>query len=236
MTKAPRIVRRTELYFPSSAGEIIYVHPAVEGNYQVTGAQILDSRLVVPTGDLTAPLVHAAYCSDAKDEPEFANVRDITQKRWLWVFNTNLWTPQGVFVRPDRQAQGGNRPYDIKALEQKLNGVKENNGVQVSDDGIVRFAVRGSYALGEMRAKDLAQDGFMIASYGVEGAKLLAEAASTRDNNPITYGIDITENQNPEQRVSALDEFDSRLHFSGGFGGDDDGYAFGVSAPSAQKI
>ena len=77
----------------------------------------------------------------------------------------------------------------------------------------------------------------MIAQYGVEGAKLMAEASATRKNNPIIYGLDIKENQKSETRVSALYEGGARLHFGGG--NDDfnnNGCAFGVRAPSAQKI
>src|SRR3990167_6771481 len=96
--KSPFIVRRVEIHVPSGEEELTYLSPAVgPDTYQLVGSQILKRSLAVPAGDVTALLVHAAYCSSAKDKPEFENVRELTRNNWLWVFNRNLWTDKGVY-------------------------------------------------------------------------------------------------------------------------------------------
>ncbi len=241
MTNQARIVHgRTELYIPSGASEIVYVTPAVgPNNYQLVGKQIITNGLSVPIGDETAPLIHQAYAGKLKDETELKEVRDIAQKRFFWAFNRNLWTQSGMFSTTDREAIGRSQALDEKVLDQAIKGGLDRNGVLFSQDGTVRFAPKGSYTLGEMSAEQLAKDGAMIAQYGVEGAKLLAEASTTRKNKPITYGLNIEKGQSSETRVSTLGGNDSRLRFGGydwGGDGDGDGYAFGVRALSAQKI
>mgnify|MGYP001573188626 FL=1 len=101
----------------------------------------------------------------------------------------------------------------VNELKQRLVGGKTSQGVEFSSDGEVAFAPRGSYAFGEMEdAGKLALDGAVIAQYGVEGAKLLAEASANLRNKPKTYGVDVKEGQKPVQTVSALGERVGRLH------------------------
>ena len=239
METQPRIFRgRTEIYVPNGASEIIYVTPAVGPNtYQNVGRQIITEGLVPPTGDETALLIHQAYAGKLKDGTELKEVRDIVQKRFFWAFNRNLWTQSGMFSTTDRKAIGRSQELDEEVLDQAIKGGLDINGVRFSQDGTVRFAPKGSYTFGEMSAEELAKDGAMIAQYGVEGAKLLAEASTTRKNKPITYGLNIQKGQTPQIHVSTLDENGSRLRF----GGLDDffcvgGCAFGVRALSAKKI
>lgn len=235
----PRIVRgRTEMIVPHQNTELAYISPAVgPDNYQSVGQAIIQQGLSVPHGDYTAPLVHAAYCSALKDEPEFANVRDMARKRWLWVFNRNLWTPQGVYTIQDERAVGRSEPLTVESLEGMLKGGRElkTGGIRFSQDSRVRFAPKGSYVFGERSANDLAKDGFMITQYGERGAELLAEASATLRNVPITYGLDIAEGQTPELHFSTLGELDARLHFVGNYL-DSYGHccAFSVSAPSVK--
>ena len=240
MEKKSRIVRgRTEIYIPSNADEVMYLSPAVGPNsYQGAGEQILKTGFVVPTGDLIAPLVREAYCGELKGQPEFTDVRDRVQHSWLWVFNINLWTENGIFSLHDLKAVGRSMPLSVKTLERKLEGGSDKNGVRFSEDGTLRFAPRGSYGFGEMSSEALAKDGAMIADYGVEGAKLLAEASATRKNKPKTYGSDIQECQAPQTRVSALlGDYDSQLRFGGFYFGDDSvRCAFPVRASFGEKI
>jgi hypothetical protein len=238
MEERPRIVRgRTEIYIPSSAGEIVYVNPVVgPGNYQSVGEKILQSGDRVPVGDEIAPLVREIYCGELKGEKEMTDGRNILQKnRWLWVFNQNLWTPEGLFVVQDRNAEGLSRKLKVENLKQRLVGSSNHKGIEFSSDGEVRFAPKGSYTLGEISADEFEQDGFVIAQYGIEGAKLLAEASSTLPNRPITYGLEIKEGQNPVQSVSALSGDGGRVRVLGDFDDVDYGYAFPVSAPKADK-
>jgi len=228
----PRVLRgRTELWVPHDDREIAFAHPSVgPNNYRDVGAQILQAGQQVPTGDYTASLIHAAYCSKAKDEPEFKNARDIMRGRWLWVFNRNGWTSKGVYVVQDREAIGRSQPLDIKDLERKLKGGKEIQGVRFSKDGRIRFAPKESYVLGERTPEQLAKDGFMIASYNVEGAEKCAEASATKRYKPRTYGVNVSDEEDIEQRVSAVIVSDDRLRFDGDgwLDGYDNGSAFGV--------
>ncbi|MSS74318.1 hypothetical protein EXS72_01625 [Candidatus Pacearchaeota archaeon] len=142
-----------------------------------------------------------------------------------------------MFSLQDREVNLCSQNLDEKILDQKIKGGIDRKGVRFSQDGTVRFAPKGSYIIGEMPANKLAEDCAMIAQYGVEGAKLMAEASATRINNPITYGWDIKENKSPEPIAPTLTENNGRLHFNqinSEFARD--GFAFGLSASSAQKI
>ena len=227
----PRIVRgRTELIVPHKEGELAFVHPP-EGpdNYQAVGKALLARSLSIPTGEQTTSLLHGAYDSQ---EPEFVEVQKIMRDSWLWVFNRNLWTPKGVYVAHDDQAAGLSQELAQNDLEEVLRNGTESNGIRFSQDGNVRFAPKETYRLGEHTPESLASDGFVVASYGVEGSKSLAEVASKFRGRPFTYGINVKEREKSIQRVSALDsdwDLDYWLCVVGNSGGDyGDGYAFGV--------
>jgi len=225
---------QTNLIVPYNNGELVYVHPRVGPNtYIGVGSEILKQGLLVPTGDYTAPLVHAVYCDEEDtSEPEFESVREIMKNRWLWVFNRNCWTDKGVYVSQDLEAKGLSAPLDVRELEKSLKGGREFNGIRFSEDGRVRFAPKELYVLGNHTPDSLSKDGFIIASFGKDGAEKIAEVSSKfKYNNPMTYGLDIEEGQNSEQRVSALGKYldGDWLRFDG----DDlddygDGDAFGV--------
>ena len=224
---------QTNLIVPYNNGELVYVHPRVGPNtYIGVGSEILKQGLLVPTGDYTAPLFHAAYCDEeVKSEPKFESVREIMKNRWLWVFNRNGWTNKGVYVSQDLEAKGLSAPLDVRELEKSLKGGREFNGIRFSEDGRVRFAPKELYVLGEHTPDSLSKDGFIIASFGKDGAEQIAEVSSKFKYNSMTYGLDIEEEQNPEQRISALGEclVGDRLGFFGGdLGGSGVGDAFGV--------
>jgi len=228
---APRIERgMTRLVVPHQGKEIAFAYPSVGPNtYTQVGAEILKQGMNVPTGDYTASLLHTAYCDDSvAKEPEYQNVRELMKNRWLWVFNRNLWTKDGVYVLPDLEAIGRNQPLNQKDLEKMLKGSKEFNGVRFSEDKKVRFAPKETYQLETNTPESLAKDGFVIASYGIEGAEKLGEVSSKFKVKPYVHGIK-TDTQ--EQRVSGLgtNGLDGRLSVDGGnFGGSTGGHAFGV--------
>jgi len=229
----PRVVRgRVELFVPYQNNEITFIYPSSgPDTYQNIGKEILQKKLILPHGDYTAALLYAAYCTDAKNEPEFANVRDIMNKRWLWVFNQNLWTDKGIYVVQDTQADGKNKSLSIKDLEKRLEGAQEFDGVRYSKDQTVRYAPKETYVLGGHTASTFAKDGFVRATAHQEGAQKLAEVAATFSYNPRTWGLSIAENDKAEQRVSALNGYDGDgLGLYGDFGDDGRGHAFGVSS------
>ncbi|MEN9626235.1 MAG: hypothetical protein RL557_563 [archaeon] len=228
----PRIVRgRIELWTPHTDKEIAFAYPSVGPNiYRELGKVILANNQLVPHGDYTAALLHAAYCvPEVRDEPEYKNVRDIMRRRWLSVFNKNRWTTNGVYVVQDTKAVGLSEPLPDN-LETLLEGATEVDGVRFSKNGKVRFAPKGTYQLGELTTDAFAKDGFVRASVGIEGAQKLAEVASCFKYNPRTWGLEIGENQDPEERVSALGDYvGSRLDLYGDYFGDGSGgHAFGV--------
>ncbi|MFA5992886.1 MAG: hypothetical protein WC796_04225 [Candidatus Pacearchaeota archaeon] len=230
-----RVVReRAELWVPHGDEEIAFVsHSFGPNNYPNVGNAILAKGLKVPTGDYTASLLYTAYCDDsAVSEPEFVEVRNKMKKNCLWVFNTNLWARNGVYVLQDEVATGRDKILKAKDLEEMLKGGRElsSGGVRVSNDGRVRFAPKGSYVLGSNTPEAFAKDGFIIASCGQAGAEKLGEVTAKFKTDPEIQGFDIEEGRTPKQRVSAVDEYHGRFNFigQGWFGGNDINHAFAV--------
>ncbi len=228
--QTPRVKRgRIELIVDHEGKELVFVHPS-EGpdNYQNVGKKLLKRGLNIPTGDQTASLLYGAYNSQ---EPEFKEIQEIIKEKWLWVINRNLWTPEGVYVVHDPEARGISQPLSQRDLEEKLNKDYKKSPIFYSSDGSIRFAPKGSYQLGEHTKDSLASDGFIIASFGEEGAEKLAEVSTKFKQNPYIWGVNVKEGQDPVQRVSALGS-DWGLDIGLGIGGVRDdgvsGWAFGV--------
>lgn len=230
-TNNARVVRgrRIELLVPHNGREIAFAYPSAgPDTYRNVGKRILSQGQRIPTGDETASLLYAAYCSPEVDgKPEFKNVRDLMRKRWLWVFNRNLWTAKGVYVLQDSEAVGRSEPLNVNDLEEMLKDGKEIEGVRFSNDRKVRFAPKETYQLGEQTPKALTKNSFIIASCGEDGAKKLGEVSAKLKLKPYVWCI---ETEKPEQRVSALVDWDGgRLGFNGGdFDGGRGSHAFGV--------
>jgi len=214
----PRIVRgRVELWVPHQESEIAFAYPSTgPDTYQTVGNEILKTDNL-PTADQTASLLYAGYCSDAKDEPEFQNVREIMKERWLWVFNGNLWTNKGVYVFADGKAEGRDKKITVNELEKMVG------------EGTARFAPKETYTFGEQTPQALSKNGFVIAGYGEEGAEKLGEVSAQFKYNPYVYGVEVNKGPAPELRVSALVDIGGWLRVDGnGFDLSQDGLAFGV--------
>ncbi len=233
----PRIERGvTKIIVPHKGKEASFVHPS-QGphNYQTVGRGVLARGLNVPNGDYTASLLHAAYCSDAQNEPEFNEIRDNMTNKLLWVFDRNLWTPEGVYVVYDKDAKGLSEPLRVNDLEKELKGVRKRDGIKFSSDGKVRFAPKDTYVLGEHTSESLAKDGFVRVSYGEEGAEKLGEVSASKHfkYKPRTFGVNVNEGEEPILRVASLDSyrgFGRGWLVVNGYGWSDGsfGYAFGV--------
>lgn len=225
----PKIERgTTRLVIPHEDKEIIFAYLSIGPNdYRNVGKNIVKNNLLIPTGDQTASLVYAAYCSDLKDEPEFQNIRDLMRNKWLWTFNRNLWTNKGVYVFQDKEAKGRSESLQENELERLLESGEEIQGVRFSRDKTIRFAPKETYSLGVQNS--LSRNIFIIASYGTEGAEKLEEVSTKFKCKPFVYGPEINENNNPELKVSALGVDVGQLHVDGdSFDGGRDGHAFGV--------
>lgn len=221
-----------KLWVPHRDNEVAFAYPSFgPGTYKGVGQQILEKipgkDLAVPTGEYTSSLLHTTYCNPSvAEEPEFQEIKKTMRSRWLWVFNKNVFTDKGTYVLSDLEAKGIAQS-DISELEAKLTYERES--IRFSEDGLIRFAPKDSYKFGEHTPKSLAQDGFVRASYGFDGAEKLSEVAATLSINPITYGVNVEKGNSPVERVSALYENDDTLRVYGfDFGGVDRGHAFGV--------
>ena len=109
------------LHEPKGSSKV-FVYPSIGPNtYQNVGREILKQNYKLPEANETASLLHAAYCSEIKDEPEFQNVREIMRNRWLWIFNQNLWTDKGLYVIEDQKIKGLSEKLTIAILPRMLN-------------------------------------------------------------------------------------------------------------------
>ena len=228
----PRIERgMIKLVVPHENKELTFVYPSFGPNhYRTVGKEILEKKYRIPTGDETASLLHSVYCiPEVNDEPEFQDIRNIMRNRWLWIFNRNLWTSRGVYVVQDTEAKGRSETFEENQLEEILKGWEEIKGVRFSKDKKARFAPKETYVLRQQTSKRLSENGFVIASYGIEGAEKLEEVSDKFRVNPYLYGLDLKEDNKSELRVSALGGYGGGLLVCGGFfGGCGGSRAFGV--------
>lgn len=231
----PKIEREMKkIVVPGEGGETAFAYPAVgPATYQNVGKEILSKGQMVPTGEQMASLVHVAYCNPKmENEPEFRSIRGMMRNDWLWIFNRNLWTPKGVYVVQDLEAIGSSQQLNQSDLEKTLKDGKDVNGIRFSRDKSVRFAPKGSYQLGKNTPESLVKDGFLIASYDLEGAEKLGKVSAKFAFSPRIFGIDVQEGQNSEQRVSSLgdytDIFGGLYVYGNGFVDSLGGHAFGV--------
>lgn len=222
-----RITRgETTIEVPCNDKYVSFVHPSsAPNNYRNAFAEVIAKGLKPANGDEMASLLYLAYC-ELPNEPESKDIKGIMRSRWLWVANRNIWTSQGVYVIQDEKGQGRNAEFYINQLEKAVKNAEVINDVRFSKDRKVRFAPRKTYESGEQTADEFAKNGFIIASYGKEGAEKLKEVAKTFSYKPHVWTLDTS---TPEQRVSALCGYGGGLVACGvKFDVIDNGRAFGV--------
>jgi hypothetical protein len=216
------------------------------GTYSQVGKQVLQKGLLFPTGDQTADLLYAAYCiPEVNDLEEFKEVRDIVRDRLLLVGARDFWTPagksnHGVYVLQDPRAIGMSENLTQDRLETLLKGAEEYR-VQDGKNGIIRlhpenqiaFAPQETIQLGYFENHNsLKKNGLIIATYLPKKVEKLVEVSSKFTNKPYVWGLDISEGQNPEQRLSAVGGYGGRLGLGGDWVNDEISHAFGVSPSS----
>ncbi|MBS3079857.1 hypothetical protein J4221_00125 [Candidatus Pacearchaeota archaeon] len=178
----PGTNNQARLIIPHEDGEIIFAYPSIGGFYREVGRGILEKGYKIPTGEEIASLIRSVY-------PPYTFIKDHVR---IWVFNRNLSTYNGVYVLQDQEANGtifsgeyvssqAHRQHKINLinkvnkLEKIVKNGEEIEGVRFSEDGRIRFAPRETYV-----SKDkipLSKNGFVIASFGLEGARKLEEAS-----------------------------------------------------------
>lgn len=211
----------TEIDVPGKDGKITFVYLPYKGlrdykdNYINIGAWILQRKLAIPTAEQTAYLVHGLYRGPKEFSEHTLIISEIQSQiahnGLIWVFNRNLWTPKGVYVVDDPKAIGNSQELNINDLEKMLKDSKEVNGIRFSRDNRVRFAPKDSYKLGSpnLNPKEypsLEKNGFVIASFGNEGAEKLGEVAKFC-YTPIVQGVEVEKGDRPIQSISALFKF-----------------------------
>ena len=247
--ETPRIERDTCLIVPHKDSELRFEFPPQgPSNYQTAGSAVLQRGLYLPTGSETASLLHEVYCTNDKEfkeslESDFIR-KNVIKNGWLWVFNRNTWTPKnvknaGVYVQHDAQAKGISTPASISDLEDALSGGTAEHGVRFSKDRKTAFASYNTVSSGNHNKGTLAKNGFIIASYDIDGAEKIDNVAKKFTFKPYVWTVDNTGNDNTVS-LSALVRgwFDGYWLVVVGDGGGVDGvgFAFGVRAPNAKNF
>ena len=224
------------------AGNRVFAHPFTAPNYYKGAMEELQSKnQALPSGEDFSYLLHAGYCGPEsfQAQPESQDLRSKMNSNYFWLAQRNLWVPEkyqsahGVFVVDDKNGVGLDKELDVGKLESSLKGGRKlKNGIRFSEDETIGFAPRATYSSGEMSSDKFAKDGFMIISNKPQGAKRLAEVASSKhfQYKPYTWIVEPT--NKPIQSLSAVSVYDGlRLDFDGGYdAGDDSGCASGVLA------
>ncbi len=170
-----------KLFVPHDSREITFALPGVgPGMYQENRKKLLGRGLRIPTGDEVASLLHAIYCNpEIKNKPEGISEIEYDQLgETINIFNINLWTSKGTYILQDLKASGSDKNVEIDDLESMLIGGTEIEGIRFSKDKRVRFAPKDTHILGEQDPEKIAENGLIIANYGIEGAKKISEVAS----------------------------------------------------------
>jgi len=186
-TNLPR-VKRARIIVPHEGSEIEFRYPFQKNNYgySYTGSLILEQNLELPYGDHNASLVHSIFCLGLKNEPEFKDFRQS-----LISFQRTIWAPEGLYVLNDPKADtldrfGSIDPSRLSEIRKSIESGVEHSGVIFSKDGKTRFAPSKTFTPINIweSSKDynsLINQGDLIASYGLEGVKKLAEVLSSND-------------------------------------------------------
>ncbi|MFA5953403.1 MAG: hypothetical protein WC812_02315 [Candidatus Pacearchaeota archaeon] len=233
--KTQPIIKKStiELRIPNKDKETGFIYPFEYGDYLEVGKKILSQGMEVSTGDEIASLLHHSYFYEFKYFPEYADeekvIKEVISNDGFWVYNLNILTDKGIFVCKDLNALGEYKKLNIKKLEEKIlmkNQAKEIDGVRFSEDGLVRFAPKGSYFFyiynrqGSDRThsiEELSEDGFILASFGKKGRKQLTEISSELKEYSEIFGPEeyIEERNLPIQGVSWICFWDGVLKFQG---------------------
>ncbi len=229
------------LFVPVNKDDVVFNFPAFGGGtYDRVVKQVLANRQRLPSGEQDAFMLDAVYNSEdvkSSDEAEFVRNAIMSFSR-LWVPVVNVWTPNsiknpGQYAVFDEKGEGLSRKYTIEELEDKLSGGSTERGVRFSKDRKVTFAPLNMIRAGKHNKGTLAQDGALIANYGIEGVEKLDEVAKCFAGRPY---LGIVDNNTKEQiqTLSALTMSQyfgvSRLYVSFDSGGNGrDGYVLSVS-------
>tara|TARA_Y100000034_G_C6846117_1_gene383302 strand:- start:40 stop:804 length:765 start_codon:yes stop_codon:yes gene_type:complete len=207
--------------------------PFGEGTHSAVGRLISRNGLEFPTGDHTVELLYAAVMGP-KGDSNASYALEIRNAMPLLLFQTNHWFKEGVYIEQGKTPKGMRNVSDKERLERLLEDATNlPNGIRFSRDQTIRFAPRKSYKDGELDYKEVANDGFIIASCGIGRAKKLSELSLESGNEFRTWLPRIDSEKPYDRTVSSLSyggsfsEANARIDFRA-MRGYADGYAFGV--------
>ena len=153
-----KIIRgRIEIEVPHEDGKLTFVWPVKgPGTYANVKSQIEDAGLQAPTFAQLTSLVYTA--NQNRDEPEFAEILNKLDNRWLWGFNGILYLPKGkgdyqngAIIQDNPKTEDGRVFLDKSELIKKLE----------AGDKSVRFVPFG-YKTDVQNASELAKNPFVI--------------------------------------------------------------------------
>src|SRR3989338_10437682 len=210
---------RAELTVDHLGRDLTFIHPHFgPDTYANVGSQIEQAGLIRPTISEITSLAHTSYNSDDNYSKK---IQKLMKDYWLRGFTGSLYVPnKGAFIQDDPQIRNGMPFMDESELVRKLE----------ANDPSVRFVPFG-FKVEEMTPTHLAENKYVQALVGEEGAEKLAEIADKHRNKPKLWSFESVDE--PLTRVSALNSdwyLDGRLYVDGYVRGDGrDGYSFGVS-------
>ena len=221
---------RTRLIVPWRQGNIVFIHPYVQGTISECGKQIQKQENLQPNSNQTASLVYDSWQNPTgKYESQ---VIDILKESWMWEFTGNLYLKKGKGDYQNGVILWENLEFDdngrIKADKQNLMKRLEQN------DETVRFVPFG-FKTGELKFNEILTHPYMIARYGREGAEKIAKVAkdhyNENKNKPYIWSFKSADNN--FIMASALRKDNCRLNIYGYNNGDGyGGYAWGVEKTS----
>src|SRR3989338_2088192 len=181
---------RAELTVDHLGRDLTFIHPHFgPDTYANVGSQIEQAGLIRPTISEITSLAHTSYNSDDNYSKK---IQKLMKDYWLRGFTGSLYVPnKGAFIQDDPQIRNGMPFMDESELVRKLE----------ANDPSVRFVPFG-FKVEEMTPTHLAENKYVQALVGEEGAEKLAEMASKRRINPVLYSFESVDE--PLTRVSAL--------------------------------
>ena len=236
----------TKLVIPHEGNYVTFVYSG-EGpdSYRNALRRIFEKNLRPATGEETASLFYSIFCDEKFiNKSESKKIRGLLRNsptgNWLWVPNINLWTPEGVYVVYDEKGMGQDYKLDVEELESSLKNAKEIGGVKFSENGKIRFAPKNTYIVGQhsyygndknhglYSYERFAENGFIIASYGLEGAKKLEEVTRKFQSDPCIWTIDVDRSEQKNSALFCGPYIDLRLFACAAFNDNHTAYFVGV--------
>ena len=222
ITEIERIEREwalsTKLKILHDDMQVIFAYPLFgPSNYYDNRKKILEYDLKIPSGDQIASLLYSAYCSELRDEKGFKDIKEIMKAHSLTnVYSKNLWTSDGVYVYREEIEEETDRLNIVSYLEDKLiGGIKLPKGIIFSRHEKIRFAPRDSYKLEFNSSDELQENGFIIANYGVDGAKKLAKISEKSSIKLFVDGLKINHGEDYWRCVSNIRIRNGSLYING---------------------